>query len=269
MKIAVIIGHSKLKNGSYTCASGYKNEYNYCKRQANSLVKYLKNEGHNITLIQCPEGVFIEPLQEKDYKLNLVNGKGFDLVVELHLNAFDGTAYGSEALYTSTKGKEYATRISDKLGTVFKNRGAKKRNNLYILTQTDCPAVIVESFFCDNTYDTKNADKVGVDVLARLIAEGILNKTINTEDQNETTNGNIYYRVVAGSFNDIDNANKKIEELKKKSITDVFIAKYENEKGIFYRVVAGSFNDIDNANKKVEELKKKGITDVFIAKYEK
>ena len=47
------------------------------------------------------------------------------------------------------------------------------------------------------------------------------------EDQNETTNGNIFYRVVAGSFNDIDNANKKVEELKKKGITDVFIAKYE------------------------------------------
>lgn len=228
MKIGIIVGHSKLKNGNYTSASGYIHEYKYCKNQAKYVVNYLKNEGHNVTLINCPEGVFKEAIEEKNYKLNLINGKGFDLIVELHLNAFDGSAHGSEVLYTSTKGKEYAERITKRLGLSFTNRGPKKRDNLYILTKTDCPAIIVESFFCDNKYDTQNANKVGVETISRLIVEGILDKTINpntnTEDKKE---GEVFYRVVAGSYNDLDNAKKEVEELEKKGVKDVFIAKYE------------------------------------------
>lgn len=177
MKIAITIGHSKLKNGSYTSSCGIKNEYLYCKEQGKALKAFLEQKGHQVVLIQCPEGVFAKPSEEKNYKLSRINGKGFDLVIELHLNCFNKTAKGAEVLYLSNKSKEFAERVVKKLATKFVNRGAKYRNDLYILKSTDCKAILIESFFCDNKIDCDIADSLGYAGIAKLIGEGVINKT--------------------------------------------------------------------------------------------
>ena len=94
----------------------------------------------------------------------------------LHLNAYDKKARGTETYYVSSKGKVYAKRVNEKLATVFTKRGAKKINNLYFLNQTKPPAILIESFFCDNISDCelgKDKEKIG-----KLIAEGIHGKSI-------------------------------------------------------------------------------------------
>ena len=45
MKVAIIVGHSILKNGTCTSAKGEVLEYSYCKELAPIVQKYLKSKG--------------------------------------------------------------------------------------------------------------------------------------------------------------------------------------------------------------------------------
>lgn len=238
LKIGIIVGHSILKNGSCTSAGGYVQEYTYCKELAPLVADYLRKEGNTVDVIVCPERQFTEAYQEKAYKLGKINDKGYDLVVELHLNAFNGSAKGTEVLYYSEKGRVVAQRVNDKLDDIFVDRNIKKRDNLYILKDTDCTAILVESFFCDNKEDYAKADElVEKKAIAKKIAEGILNKDIvevkpitpkppiKPIEKNE-----VYYRVVVGSNQDIKESERLRDELKAKGYKETFIVEYIKEK---------------------------------------
>lgn len=175
-KIALSIGHSILKNGECTSASGVVNEYKYNKKLAPYIKKYLEKVGCTVDIINVPEKKYTSKSSEKTYKLDKINGHKYDMAIELHLNCANGKAHGCEVYYVSSKGKEIAQRIDKKLGTVFTDRGVKTAQ-LYFLTKTDCPSALVESFFCDSKSDYKigkNYDKIG-----KLIAEGITGVNIN------------------------------------------------------------------------------------------
>lgn len=175
-KIALSIGHSILKNGECTSASGVVNEYKYNKKLAPYIKKYLEKVGCTVNIINVPEKKYTSKSSEKTYKLDKINGHKYDMAIELHLNCANGKAHGCEVYYVSSKGKEIAQRIDKKLGTVFTDRGVKTAQ-LYFLTKTDCPSALVESFFCDSKSDYKigkNYDKIG-----KLIAEGIADVSIN------------------------------------------------------------------------------------------
>ncbi|MFQ4753680.1 N-acetylmuramoyl-L-alanine amidase, partial [Clostridioides difficile] len=152
-----------------------------------------RKEGHKADVIICPEKQFKTKAEEKTYKIPRVNSGGYDLLIELHLNASNGQGKGSEVLYYSNKGLEYATRICDKLGTVFKNRGAKLDKRLYILNSSKPTAVLIESFFCDNKEDYDKAKKLGHEGIAKLIVEGVLNKNINNEGVKQMYKHTIVY----------------------------------------------------------------------------
>lgn len=175
MKKAVIsVGHSILKNGMCTSASGIVNEYQYNKKLAPLLKEFLEKNGWSADVIICPEKKFETKAEEKTYKLPLINKGGYDLALELHLNASDGAGHGAEVYYKTETGKAYAQRVQKKLSTVFRDRGAKKDDHLYFLNGTKPPAILVESFFCDNKSDCE----CGKDIkkVAKLIADGIAGK---------------------------------------------------------------------------------------------
>lgn len=155
MKICITVGHSILKSGMCTSAKGVCSEYKYCKKLAKQVVSALAKKGHDVTLVKCPEYRFKTSVDEKPYKLGRVNGKGYDLVVELHLNASASKMpSGTECIYKSDAGKKYATAINKGLATLLKSRGVKKdTRGLYMLNGTDCPAVICEVFFCTSPFD--------------------------------------------------------------------------------------------------------------------
>lgn len=180
MKIALTVGHSLLKNGSYTSADGKKNggcnEYIWCKAFSKQLAKKLEANGHKVTSIICPERKFTSYKQEKDFKLNWINNAKYDLVIELHLNAATPSAEGTEVLYKSINGKRYADQVQKQLAKVFRDRGAKQRNDLYILNATKPPAILLETFFCTNASDYKKAKgHLNRNKIAKLVAKGIQN----------------------------------------------------------------------------------------------
>jgi hypothetical protein len=192
MKIAITVGHSILKSGLCTSANGVVNEYQYCKMLADFLSKILRAAGCTVDIIICPEKQFAKSTEERTYKLTRINGKKYDLVVELHLNSYNGTAKGTEVLYCSNTGKMYAQRVVNKLGTVFTSRGVKDRPDLYMLNSTDCPAIMIETFFCDSKSDYDIATKLGYGEVAKLIAEGNLNKSIVSDKGNNETKQHTY-----------------------------------------------------------------------------
>lgn len=136
-KIALSIGHSILKNGECTSASGVVNEYKYNKKLAPYIKKYLEKVGCTVNIINVPEKKYTSKSSEKSYKLEKINGHKYDMAIELHLNCANGKAHGCEVYYVSSKGKEIAQRIDKKLAKVFTDRGVKTAQ-LYFLTKTDC-----------------------------------------------------------------------------------------------------------------------------------
>lgn len=206
MKIFLSVGHSILANGNCTSADGRLRggvlEYDYCKKLAPYVQRWLQAAGCEVTLVICPERKFTKSTQEKSYKIPIENKGGYDLAAELHLNAFNGVAHGTEVYYKTAKGKAFAERVDKKLATVFTDRGAQKRTNLYILNSTKAPAILIEVFFCDSLDDCAKAAAAGLDKIGRLIAEGITNKTLNTQQaqiQTTTTTSNGGKKTLAAS----------------------------------------------------------------------
>jgi N-acetylmuramoyl-L-alanine amidase len=223
VNIFLSLGHSMRKGGIITSANGVVNEYLYNKELIVLVRDYLVRAGHKVTLCMCPENQFESSAEERPYKINMENSGKYDLAVELHLNAYNGIANGCEVLYRNL-GKAHAERVVAKLATVFKNRGAKKDDSLYFLAQTKAPAILVESFFCDNASDVeKGKDKKKI---AKLIAEGIHGGTIaeattattttttTTSTTTQNTSGTIY-RVQVGAYSIKANAEAKLQALKK------------------------------------------------------
>lgn len=181
--ILITVGHSILRDGSCTSAGGYVQEYAYCKKLAPVVQKYLLLGGaKRADVCICPERQFTRWQQERDYKLPIANSGKYDAIIELHLNAFNGTAKGTECLYLSAKGKELAQRVNDQLDDNFTDRGVKYNNRLYILNSTKPVAMLIEAFFCDSAIDYAKADEPHeIDRIARQIAQGILNKKITEQ----------------------------------------------------------------------------------------
>ena len=135
----------------------------------------MEEKGHTVDLCVCPEKEFYSYAEERRYKIPKENSGNYGLAIELHLNAYDlPTANGTEVLYCSAKGLEFAKKILKPLGEIFKNRGAKCASSLYFLNQTKAPAVIIETFFCTSKSDyekargAKNCKKIATAIAKNL-----------------------------------------------------------------------------------------------------
>jgi N-acetylmuramoyl-L-alanine amidase len=82
------------------------------------------------------------------------NAQSRDLDISVHFNAYVETekGMGCEVLYLSQS--ELAAELSAAIASCgFINRGAKKRTDLYFLSNCDRPAVLIETCFCDSATD--------------------------------------------------------------------------------------------------------------------
>jgi len=98
---------------------------------------------------------------EKVSPVTQVNASGADFAVELHCNAYNGQASGTEMIIypTSANGRRLATFMQRRVVEVLQlpDRGVKGPQGggrgLAFLRNTRMPAVIAESFFIDNDSD--------------------------------------------------------------------------------------------------------------------
>lgn len=142
-----------------------------------------KNVGALVEHYLNAVGIETESCQDDSlsYVCSQANNSDADLFISIHCNAA-GTpaAEGTETWYCagSYNGAQLASCIQDQivnsLDTV--DRGIKEampgRNGLYVLTNTDMPAVLVELAFISNE-DDEILLQSGQDDFARAIARGV------------------------------------------------------------------------------------------------
>lgn len=264
MKILLTVGHSILKTGACTSADGRPYggvlEYAYNKSIVNRAAAYLRQVGHTVDVLVCPELQFSRSTDEKNYKVSKANAGDYDLVAELHLNASAlHNGRGSEVLYISDAGKKVAQNIQERLSTVFKDRGVAYRNNLYMLTQTKSVAVMIESFFCDNSTDCELAEKTDV---ALLIAEGIHGGDIAAVPDEERPTG-VLYRVQTGAYAERANADRLLAELRNRGY-ETFMTTVDIGGRILYRVQVGAYSNRSNAEAMRSKLMADGYDSVIV-----
>ena len=81
-------------------------------------------------------------------------------------------------------------------------------------------SMIVEVCFVEATVDVALYKKVGADTVGKAIAESIANKKVAVVN---TTNKEVFYRVIAGSYREKANAERIKAELESKGVTGVFL----------------------------------------------
>ncbi|EGT3945926.1 TPA: N-acetylmuramoyl-L-alanine amidase [Clostridioides difficile] len=188
MKIAIVPGHTL--SGKGTGAVGYIDEGKENRILTDLIVKWLKQGGATVYTgkVDKSSNYLAEQCQ-------IANKQDVDLAVQIHFNANKITLnpMGTETIYKTNNGKVYSERVNDKLATVFKNRGAKSDvRGLYWLSHTKAPAILIEVCFVDSKADTDYYIR-HKDIVAKLIAEGILNKNINNEGVKQMYKHTIVY----------------------------------------------------------------------------
>lgn len=177
MKISVCIGHGKSQSGQYdsgAVASGYQ-EFKLARAIGKCLKQELSKYNCTVDLINYDGD---KNLAER---IKYVNSKGYDLNMELHLNAGGGT--GPEVYYkhNSKQGKALAAAISKSIATNLglKDRGARTKlvsgqDYFGCVREIKCMSFLVETVFIDTKGDR---DKViyasGQEKCAKAIATAV------------------------------------------------------------------------------------------------
>ena len=177
--IAVDIGHN-VKYNTGAAYGIYKEDY-LTKVVGEKVINKLRSMGYHVieTLPQTATSSTDALKQRTDFaKLN-----GADIFVSIHFNA--GGGQGTEVFYGSEgNSKSIATNIVNNISSLgFKNRGIKygeyitnQQSGLYVLNQTDVPAVLVEGFFIDSSDVNKFIDMgpSAYDKIADAIVNGLI-----------------------------------------------------------------------------------------------
>ena len=137
-------GHSLKCRG----ASKFLDEVDENRKVKNKVIELLRNEGH--TVYDCTDD--LGTTQSKNLR-NIVekcNENKVDLDVSIHLNAGGGT--GSEVWIYNSKNAEVASRVTMKIASALgiENRGVKTSSSLYVLKNTNSPAILIECCFVDS-----------------------------------------------------------------------------------------------------------------------
>lgn len=165
MKVFINPGHDiNLDSGAVNLNTGSR-ECDVARDAGKLLMQHLETAGCEVKALQNDDlGLVCETSNEW----------GADIFVSLHCNAFNTQARGTETLYKSFNGQRLANDIQSQIirsiDTV--DRGAKKRDDLWVLNGTDATAVLVEMAFIDNDDDLEMLNN-DLDTIVRAIARGI------------------------------------------------------------------------------------------------
>ena len=147
------------------------------------------------------------------------NASGAEIALSFHINAGGGDGFEVFHYEPCSAGRKLASLCEKHVKNLGQNsRGIKNGNHLYFIKKTTMTAVLVESFFLDNTKDKTIGDSVkeqtefGI-AYAKAILEylGISYKTEKI------------YRVQVGAFNNKTNAETLRNKLKKAGFDGIIV----------------------------------------------
>jgi N-acetylmuramoyl-L-alanine amidase len=170
--VALVIGHGPKGDKGAFSKDGKTNELEWNTELVIYIADELKRLGVKVFVVHRA----IERIQP----VKQTNDTGAECAIEFHLNAADGTASGTEMLYSgSKKGQMFADVLQKAATTILKlpDRGIKIRKSgrgSSWITKTTMPAVLAETFFIDNNKDLERGSAVLVQ-LAVAYAQTIKN----------------------------------------------------------------------------------------------
>lgn len=172
---------------------------------------------HGVTVVCSRTTDADDPVSQE---VKEANASKADIAVSFHANA--GCGDGFEAFYysSSVKGKKLAGLCEKYVKDLGQNsRGIKTGDKLYFIKNTTMTAVLVESFFVDNTADKKVGDTVAEQkAFGRAYAKAIL-EYLGIVYKNTTPT----YKVQVGAFGVRDNAEKVSKALKKAGFDSIIV----------------------------------------------
>jgi len=173
MRIVISSGHGLHVRG----ASGYIDEVDEARRVVDRVAEVLNGAG--VTTIVFHDNTSTSQSENLDTIVNFHNRQTRDLDVSVHFNSNGSDAHGTEVLWTSDAGHTLAVDVSDVISIAghFANRGAKERNDLAFLNNTEETAILIETCFVGNKGDVDNY-KVHFNEICNAIAESISGETI-------------------------------------------------------------------------------------------
>lgn len=217
MIFSIHSGHGKQDSKSCGAYTNLLKESVANREVKDEVIKLLKAEGHTVydDTVDYPSSA--SDCVNKQVT-NTNSHSNLDLAIGIHFNSGrndlkgDGSIGGFEVIVCNSTGTKQTIgkRICSKMQEQgFKNRGVKINTRLGFLNKSYCQSMILEVCFVDDADDVKLYNKLGAKQIAKAIVEGILDKTISTpSDTTDTSssNGELYYRVVIGSYKDKNKA---------------------------------------------------------------
>lgn len=236
-------GHGKQDSKSTGAYTDLLKESVANREVKDEVIKLLRAEGHTVydDTVDYPSSA--SDCVNKQIS-NTNSHSNLDLAVGIHFNSGrkdlkgDGSIGGFEVIVCNNSGtkQEIGKRICSKMEEQgFKNRGVKLNTGLGFLKKSHAQAIIVEVCFVDDADDVKLYNKLGAKQVAKAIVEGILGKTISTatkepqEPSEPASDGELYYRVVIGSFKDRNEAVTLQAKAKEAGFKDAFLTTYVKE----------------------------------------
>ena len=189
MNICISIGHGKSAKGGYDSGALGGNYQEF--KIGREIGKYIGEvfKGYNCTadVINYDATLYLTE------RIAHVNKHGYDLAMEIHLNASGGT--GSEVYYKhkSATGKKLAGAISKSIANTFgiRDRGAKVKINpangtdyFGFVRSCKCESLLIETVFIDTASDRKHVETAAgqrqcAEAIVKAVADfyGIKKKT--------------------------------------------------------------------------------------------
>lgn len=177
LKVAVRGGHNKLVPGS----NGLINEVTEDRLVKNEVVALLKNI-KNVSVLDVTSETSNTINSDLAYGVSKANSWGANTFVSIHFNNAYKTykgAIGHETLVYGTASARSKAIQKNIVSLGFKDRGVKKRPDLYELRMTNMEAMIVEVCFVEATEDVALYKKVGYKAVAKKIVEGIVGAKVD------------------------------------------------------------------------------------------
>lgn len=163
MNICISIGHGKSAKGGYDSGAlgGNYQEFKIAREIGKYIGEIFKGYDCTADVINYDATLYLTD------RIAHVNKHGYDLAIEIHLNAAGGT--GSEVYYKhkSATGKKLAGAISKSIANTFgiRDRGAKVKINpangtdyFGFVRSCKCESLLIETVFIDTASDRKHVE---------------------------------------------------------------------------------------------------------------
>ncbi|MGB0560763.1 MAG: N-acetylmuramoyl-L-alanine amidase [Spirulinaceae cyanobacterium] len=152
MKFGIDMGHNAPPDTG--ASSRFGSEDRLTKEIGTQVINKLRALGHEA--INCNPSSASSVLDSLRKRVRTANANNADVYVSIHFNAFNGSANGTEIFAISDSGRRIAAPVLNNIVELgFTNRRVKNGSHLYVLRNTNMPAILVECCFIDSEKDMK------------------------------------------------------------------------------------------------------------------